>query len=62
MGIEKKNWIEIKDLIFGTDSTVLDYLNWHCKRWRETANIHKQKKSSTTDLFICVQANKGRPI
>jgi hypothetical protein len=34
--LEKKKWIEIKDLIFETDATVLDYLSWHCKRWRKT--------------------------
>jgi hypothetical protein len=51
LGLEKKKWIEIKDIIFETDSNVLDYLSWHCKRWRktvagelETPNIPKRKK------------------
>jgi len=32
--LEKKTWIEIKDLIFETEPKVLDYLSFHCKRWR----------------------------
>ena len=32
--LEKKTWIEIKDLIFETEPSVLDYLSYHCKRWR----------------------------
>lgn len=34
--LEKKKWIEIKDLIFETDTAVLDYLSWHCRRWRKS--------------------------
>lgn len=34
--MEKKKWIEVKDLIFDTETSVLDYLSWHCKRWRKT--------------------------
>ena len=32
--LEKKTWIEIKDLIFETEPNILDYLSHHCKRWR----------------------------
>ena len=32
--LEKKTWIEVKDLIFDTDTNILDYLSFHCKRWR----------------------------
>ena len=32
--LEKKPWIEVKDLIFDTDANILDYLSFHCKRWR----------------------------
>ena len=35
--LEKKKWIEIKDLIFETDASVLDYLSWHCRRVRKAA-------------------------
>lgn len=34
--LEKKTWIEVKDVIFETDKNILDYLNFHCKRWRKT--------------------------
>ena len=34
--LEKKTWIEIKDLIFETDKSILDYLGFHCQRWRKT--------------------------
>ena len=34
MKLEKKTWVEIKDLIFETEPQVLDYLNFHCRRWR----------------------------
>ena len=34
--LEKKSWIEVKDLIFETDRNILDYLSFHCKRWRKT--------------------------
>ena len=36
MQLEKKSWIEIKDLIFETESNILDYLSYHCKRWRQS--------------------------
>ena len=34
VGLEKKTWIEMKDMIFETDPSILDYLTDHCKRWR----------------------------
>ena len=34
--LEKKTWIELKDMIFETDPSILDYLTYHCKRWRMT--------------------------
>ena len=34
--LEKKTWIEVKDLIFETEPSVLDYLSYHCNRWRVT--------------------------
>ena len=36
--LEKRPWIEVKDLIFDTDANILDYLSFHCKRWRQTQN------------------------
>lgn len=33
--LEKKSWIEIKDLIFETEPQVLDYLSHHCRRYRD---------------------------
>ena len=36
--LEKKSWIEVKDLIFETEPSVLDYLSYHCTRWRVTQN------------------------
>ncbi len=36
MELEKKQWIEIKDLIFETEPKILDYLSYHCRRWRQT--------------------------
>ena len=36
--MEKKTWIEIKDLIFETEPNILDYLSYHCKRWRQIQN------------------------
>ena len=32
--LEKQTWIEMKDMIFETDPSILDYLTYHCKRWR----------------------------
>ena len=34
--LEKKTWIEIKDMIFETEPYILDHLSWHCKRYRLT--------------------------
>ena len=34
--LEKKTWIEIKDLIFDTDKNILDYLGFHCSQWRKS--------------------------
>ena len=34
--LEKKTWIEIKDLIFETDKNILDYLGFHCTQWRKS--------------------------
>ena len=36
--LEKKTWIEIKDLIFETEPSVLEYLSYHCKRFRMTSS------------------------
>jgi len=36
IALEKKTWIEIKDLIFETEPSILDYLSFHCKRWRQS--------------------------
>ena len=36
MELEKKTWIEMKDMIFETDPNILEYLSYHCKRWRMT--------------------------
>ena len=33
--MEKKAWIEMKDMIFSTDEPILDSLNNHCKHWRK---------------------------
>ena len=32
--LENKTWIEMKDMIFETEPSILDYLTYHCKRWR----------------------------
>ena len=32
--MEKKAWIEMKDMIFSTDENILDHLNSHCAHWR----------------------------
>ena len=34
--LENKTWIEMKDMIFETEPSILDYLTYHCKRWRQT--------------------------
>ena len=34
--LEKKTWIEFKDMIFETDPSILDYLTYHCAKWRKT--------------------------
>ena len=36
--LEKKTWIEIKDLIFETDPRILEHLADHCRRWRTMKN------------------------
>ena len=36
MELENKTWIEMKDMIFETDPNILEYLSYHCKRWRMT--------------------------
>ena len=48
--MEKKKWIEIKDLIFETDTSVLDYLGWHCKRWRQTMAGNLENKDQRLKL------------
>lgn len=35
-GLEKRTWIEMKDMIFETDPIILDSLTYHCKKWRQT--------------------------
>ena len=35
--MQKKTWIEIKDLIFDTEPRILDYLSYHCKHHRMVA-------------------------
>ena len=32
--MEKRAWIEMKDMIFSTDENILDHLNNHCDHWR----------------------------
>ena len=46
--LEKPKWIEVKDIIFETDKNILDYLSFHCKRWR------KQKKNQLNEETISV--------
>ena len=43
--LEKQTWIEMKDMIFETDPSILDYLTYHCKRWRQT------KKGALSDEY-----------
>ena len=51
--LEKKTWIEIKDLIFETEPQVLDYLSYHCKRWRVTAS------NNLADISLAKNKVKG---
>ena len=50
--LEKKSWIEVKDLIFETEPSVLDYLSYHCNRWRVTQN------NNLADIALA--KNKGK--
>jgi len=34
--LKKHTWIEVKDLIFETEPKILEYLSFHCRRWRKT--------------------------
>ena len=68
--LEKKKWIEIKDLIFETDTAVLDYLSWHCRRWRKSQagelekdipklNLSKKNTFKSGSSFIFQTSVKG---
>ena len=75
--LEKKSWIEIKDLIFETEPQVLDYLSYHCKKYRDIQdnkladiNLAKNKGkysgrrgfSVKTDLLNTAQSIASRSI
>ena len=54
--LEKKSWIEIKDLIFETEPSILDYLSFHCKRWRQS------KSNNLTDKNKANRTGKGKVV
>ena len=66
IALEKKTWIEIKDLIFETEPSILDYLSFHCKRWRQSQanNLLESSKAkikslkSKTSLPVQAQNNQ----
>ena len=37
--MEKRAWIEMKDMIFSTDERILDHLNSHCQHWRKIKRL-----------------------
>lgn len=49
--LKKETWVQIKDLIFETDASILEYLSFHYKRWRMTMNSNLKNDFFPKDIL-----------